>query len=264
MKKIAILFFVILPMLITAQRPEMVEVQGGTFTMGNASSASIDEKPEHQVTLNTFYMSKYEVTYDDFDLFCNATGYPKPRDGGFGRGTLPVMNVSWEGAIKYCNWMSRRFNLDKVYDITIDSNGMKINSIDWNADGYRLPTEAEWEFAARGGTLGGINSSIEQIAWFDDNSDGKPHPVGELEPNNLGIYDIQGNAWEWCWDFYSKEYYADSPSDNPYGPNTGGNKVYRGGNFSAPVDYLSVNKRYSLSPKLNDGMIGFRLVRSQQ
>ena len=264
MKKFILPIFLLSSLIFNAQRPEMVYIDAGTFTMGNASSSSLDEKPEHQVTLSDFYIGKYEVTFEEFDFFCNSTGYPKPRDGGFGRGNLPVMNVSWVGAAMYCNWMSSRFHLDKVYQITVDSNGMKINSVNWDANGFRLPTEAEWEYAAKGGNFGGTTNTIEQQAWFADNSNEVPHPVGTLEPNALGIYDMQGNSWEWCWDFYADNYYGQSPQNDPHGPDEGLNKVYRGGNFTATQDYLNITKRYNLNPKLKEGMIGIRLVQSTQ
>jgi len=264
MKKNLTLLFLVLPLFIFAQRPEMVLVEGGSFTMGNSSSPNLNEKPEHEITLSNFYMSKYEVTFNDFDLFCNTTGYPKPSDGGFGRGDLPVINVSWDGAIMYCNWMSRRFNLEKAYNITVDSNGMKINSVNWDANGFRLPTEAEWEYAVLGGNAGGTTSTIEELAWFADNSDGTPHPVGTLQPNSLDIYDMQGNAWEWCWDFYADDYYGQSPQNDPHGPDNGMNKIYRGGNFNSSTDFLNRTKRYNLHSKLKEGMIGIRLVQSNQ
>ncbi len=247
-----------------SQRPEMVFVEGGSFKMGNMASDYINEKPLHKVTLDDFYIAKYEVTFDEFDLFCNATGYEKPRDGGFGREKKPLINVSWEGAIKYCNWMSSRFNLEKVYELKIDSTGMKIKSVNWEANGFRLPTEAEWEYAAKGGKKGGTMHNLVDIAWFADNSDAKPHEVGQLEPNGLGIYDIFGNAYEWCWDYYSDNYYSNSPENNPKGPESGEHRVYRGGGFNSSQDFLNVTRRFNLSPTLDDGMIGIRLVRSKE
>jgi formylglycine-generating enzyme required for sulfatase activity len=250
-----------------AQKPEMVFVEGGTYFMGNDYSSSLDEKPEHKVTLSDFYISKYEVTFDMFDNFCNATGYPKPDDGGYGRGKRPVINVSWLGAVKYCNWLSTRFGYDRVYELKIDSNGTTVEKINWDANGYRLPTEAEWEYVAKGGSKSqgfsfpGSNDPTK-VAWFSENSDDKPHPVGTLKPNELGIYDLSGNAWEWCNDYYSKDYYKNSPTNDPKGPTKGDNKVYRGGNFKTTRENLRITSRYSLSPNLKRGLIGIRLVQN--
>ena len=247
-------------------KPKMVKVDGGDFYMGSDYSGAIDEKPEHKVSLDPFYIGVYEVTFDQFDLFCEATGRQKPDDGGFGRGKLPVMNISWEDAVLYCNWLSSRNGYDKVYDISVDSMGVTIKGVNWDANGFRLLTEAEWEFAARGGTKGigyiypGSNDP-KQVAWFAENSGGKPHPVGTLKPNELGIYDMAGNAYEWVWDYYDPRYYSHSPEANPRGPETGRERVYRGGNFTSDRDFLRMTRRFRLSERINTGMIGMRLAR---
>ncbi|MBN2890797.1 MAG: SUMF1/EgtB/PvdO family nonheme iron enzyme [Bacteroidales bacterium] len=263
--KRAILFLILFTsVFVYSQRPEMVLVEGGTFIMGGSGSGSMDEMPEHEVTVNDFYMAKYEVTFDDFDLFCQATGYKKLNDGNFGRGKLPAINICWKGAIFYCNWMSSRFNLDKVYDIKVDSSGLTILNINWDANGFRLPTEAEWEYAARGGKSGRNMGDLVEFAWFAENSDNMPHEVGTLKPNSLGIYDISGNAYEWCWDYYDPKYYSNSPKDNPKGPEKGKNRIYRGGYFNAVEDFMIVSRRFNLEPTINDGQIGIRLVQSNQ
>ncbi len=251
-----------------SQKPEMVFVEGGQFYMGNDYSVNaLDEKPEHKVVLSDFSISKYEITFEMFDNFCQNTGFPKPDDGGYDRGNNPVINVSWEGAIKFCNWMSTRFGLDKVYDITIDSSGMTINNVDWNANGYRLPTEAEWEYVAKGGSnsqgfaYAGSNDPKE-VAWFIDNSDNKPHAVGTKKANELAVFDILGNAWEWCWDYYDGNYYSESPENDPHGPDKGDHRVYRGGNFNSDIEFIRVTRRFELTPRLNTGLVGIRLAQS--
>ncbi|MBN2662773.1 MAG: SUMF1/EgtB/PvdO family nonheme iron enzyme [Bacteroidales bacterium] len=250
-----------------SQKPEMVFIEGGQFYMGNDYSVSLDEKPEHKVVLNDFYISKYEVTFEMFDNFCRSTGFQEPDDGGFGRGNNPVINVSWEGAIKYCNWLSTRFGYDKVYDLKIDSGGMVIENVNWNADGYRLPTEAEWEYVAKGGNnsqgfaYAGSNDP-KDVAWFTQNSGNKPHTVGSLKANELAVFDILGNAWEWCWDYYDKGYYKNSPDTDPQGPASGDHRVYRGGNFNSDIDFIRVTKRFALSPTLSTGLVGIRLAQS--
>ena len=246
-------------------KPKMVLVKGGTFYMGNDYAGNVDERPEHKVTLSDFYIGKYEVTFNDYDLFCESTGYPRPDDGGFGRGNHPVINVSWIGAIMYCNWLSTRFGLTKVYDYTQDSLGVVIKAVHWDANGFRLPTEAEWEFAARGGIdskgypyPGSAN--LNEVAWYEGNSGGHTHPVGQLKPNELGIYDMLGNAFEWCYDYYSPKYYANSPEQDPKGPDKGTERVYRGGSFKSPREHMRITKRFHFVPYKSQGTIGFRLA----
>ncbi len=275
MKKfISLLFFSAIVVLGFSQmkEPEMVFVQGGEFYMGNDYAPGLsaqDEKPEHKVKVSDFYIGKYEVTFDEYDLFCEATGYPKPDDGGFGRGKHPVINVSWYGAIKYCNWLSSMFHLDKVYEFSEDSLGMVINKVNWDANGYRLPTEAEWEFAARGGVESkGFpypgSANLDEVAWYDANSGAKTHEVGLKKPNELGLYDMLGNAFEWCWDYYDAKYYANSPESDPRGPASGHERVYRGGSFKSPKEYMRITKRYHFMPNKPQGTIGFRLARTKK
>ncbi len=268
MKKI--IFTLALLLLVTisfSQKPEMVFIEGGSYYMGNDYSVALDEKPEHKATLSNFYISKYEVTFEMFDNFCNSTGFDYPDDGGYGRGKNPAINVSWEGAIKYCNWLSSRFGYDKVYDLQVDSAGTSIKGVNWEANGYRLPTEAEWEYVAKGGSksqgfaYSGSNDPKE-VAWFSENSEAKPHEIGTLKPNELGIYDIVGNAWEWCWDYYDEEYYAKADENDPQGPDKGENRVYRGGNFESKLEFIRITRRFSLSPTLRSGLVGIRLVQN--
>ncbi len=268
MKKIIFTFALIFVVgLSFSQRPEMVFIEGGSFYMGNDYSGSLDEKPEHKITLSDFYISKFEVTFEMFDQFCNATSYPKPDDGGYGRNKKPAINVSWMGAIKYCNWLSSKFGYEKVYELKIDSSGTVISGINWNANGYRLPTEAEWEYVAKGGgksqgfAYAGSND-LSEVAWYTQNSENQPHEVGQLKPNELGIYDMLGNAWEWCWDYYSKDYYSKSPEADPKGPESGNNRIYKGGNFESKVEFVRITRRFSLSTFLTSGLVGIRLVQN--
>jgi formylglycine-generating enzyme required for sulfatase activity len=268
MKKLISLLLVTITVVIgfsQIPKPKMVLVKGGEFYMGNDYAGNADERPEHKVQVSDFYIGRYEVTFDEFDLFCESTGYPKPDDGGFGRGQRPVINVSWIGAIKYCNWLSTRMGLDKVYEYREDSLGIVITAVHWDANGFRLPTEAEWEFAARGGIESkGYpypgSTNLDEVAWYEKNSGGKTHPVGQLKPNELGIYDMLGNAYEWCWDWYSPTYYANSPEQDPRGPDKGSERVYRGGAFNSPREYMRITKRFHFMPYKPQGTIGFRLA----
>lgn len=199
--------------------PEMILVEGGDFQMGSTEGRA-DEVPVHSVIIsNSFYMGIYEVTFDEFDAFCVDIGrYNKPDDGGKGRGSRPVLGVDWDDAIEYCNWLSEKEGLDPCF-----SGKGKTAQCDFSASGYRLPTEAEWEFAARGGimsegyTFSGSDDP-DKVAWFSDNAEGEAHPVGGKAPNELGLYDMCGNRFEWCWDWYHEEYYSISPPTDPLGP----------------------------------------------
>ena len=252
-----------------------VLIQGGTFQMG--STINSDEQPVHSVTLSNFYMSKYEVTVAEFKEFIDATGYQTDADkrtsgygsyiwngsswetkdgvnwkcdvGGSVRPTSdynhPVIHVSWNDAVAYCEWRSRK-----------------------EGKTYRLPTEAEWEYAAGAGAnnrskWAGTNneSDLGTYAWFTSNSGSKTHPVGEKQPNSLGLYDMSGNVWEWCSDWYASTYPSGSQT-NPTGAATGSSRVLRGGSWSNYADYCRVANRCSYYANNRDNNCGFRLVRS--
>ena len=239
-----------------------VHVAGGTFQMGSTDSeAYSDESPVHSVTVDSFYMAETEVTFDQYDAYCTATGISKPDDRGWGRGSRPAIYVSWYDAVKYCNWLSEQEGLTLAYEI----NG---TSVSWNqsANGYRLPTEAEWEYAARGGAqsngykYAGSND-VDEVGWYWDNSGSKTHPVKGKKANELGLYDMSGNVWEWCWDWYGSTYYSSSPGANPTGPSSGSGRVGRGGSWNRNPEYLRVANRISLHPDYGSGSdLGFRLV----
>lgn len=222
---------------------QFMYVPGGTFQMGDIFNEGEDhEKPVHTVNLPGFYISKTEITFEQYDKFCDSTGRSKPSDNGWGRGTRPVINVSWQDAVAFCEWASTKFG--RV---------------------VRLPTEAEWEYAARGGgkntRYSGTNSLsyLRDYAWYASNSFSRPNPVGQKLPNSLGLCDMTGNVWEWCSDWYADTYYMFSPLNSPQGPEMGIYKVIRGGSWINGVEYLRVTYRGGISPTTN-GSCGFRIV----
>ena len=256
---------------------QMVLVPSGTFSMGRTSGAGeTDELPVHSVTLSSFYMSKYEVIQADWnELLGNNPSY-------FSSDMYkPVEDVSWYAAIVYCNTLSIADGLIPVYSILGSTNPLNWGAIpitlnnDWNAatmnaaaNGYRLPTEAEWEYAARGGvntpdyTYSGSNT-LNDVAWTQSNSGSTTHPVGQLAPNGLGIYDMTGNVHEWCWDWYSNAYYAASEAINPTGPAAGSWRILRGGSWNDFVsDLCRVPSRNALVPYTSVYTNGLRIVKN--
>jgi len=213
--------------------PGMVFVPGGTFQMGSYSGDD-DEKPVHTITVSSFYMDKTEVTQAEYRKVMG-----KNPSSFSGCDDCPVETVSWHDANEYAR---------KV--------------------GKRLPTEAEWEYAARGGnkskgyTYSGSND-LNAAGWYDNNSGSKTHPVAQKQPNELGLYDMSGNVWEWCSDWYSDSYYHSSPKNDPQGPNSGSSRVLRGGSWSSFDGSCRVANRNGLNPDYGGNDIGFRLVLSQ-
>ncbi len=213
---------------------EMLPVQGGTFQMG--SNQSDDEKPIHSVTLNNYYIGKYEVTQAQWQAIMGSN--PSAIDRGIGD-SYSVNQVSWNDIQNFIKKLNAK-----------------------TGKTYRLPTEAEWEYAARGGsptTYSGSNS-IDDVAWYTENSGSKTHPVGGKKPNKLGIYDMTGNVWEWCSDWYDASYYASSPISNPQGASSGTYRVLRGGSWNAYAERCRVAYRDFNGPDDRGNNIGFRLV----
>ncbi len=253
----------------SASHPEnMVLVERGSFTMGDTwGEGESDEKPTHKVTFTyDFYIGKYEVTFDEYDEFCEATGRSKPNDEGWGRGQRPVINVSRKDAIKYCNWLSGEDGLPIAYDKDgnlLDKDG-RTTSDPSKVVGYRLPTEAEWEYAARGGNeskgykYAGSNF-LNEVAWNGANSRDRTHVVGQKSPNELGIYDLSGNVWEWCSDWFG--YYSSSAQTNPYN-NTGSDMMARGGDCFSPIYYVRVAFRDFCTSGFAYYVLGFRIART--
>ena len=278
----------------SALRPDwsddMVLIPGGTFKMGDKAGES-DEQPVHAVTVSSFYLSKYEVTVADFKAFVDATGFKTEAEkqgwsNVWGQGNWvetkginwrhnahgerlpagkykhPVLHVNWADAMAYCKWLSLK-----------------------TGQTYRLPTEAEWEYAAGNGSRhtkyswgnkmpkgkkGGnvadksLSEAYNDLDIFKGYADGYllTAPVGSFAPNKLGLYDMTGNAWEWCSDWYAADYYADSPKSNPTGPDSGTERVWRGGCWlNNPWSSRTSFRSYGEPDGVNFGFVGFRVAR---
>jgi len=289
MKKTVVLFFILIYAAFSgvyAQQnsvPDgMVRIQGGTFTMGSPASEPErmdNEGPQRQVTLSGFYMGKYVVTQKEYQdvMLINPSSF-KGDD-------LPVENVSWYDAVEYCNRRSLKENLTPAY--TIDktksdpNNTNRLDTEKWtvtlnrNADGYRLPTEAEWEYACRAGTTTqfstGSNITTDQANYdgnfpYNNNPKGayqkKTTPVGSFAPNAWGLYDMHGNVWEWCWDWYGS--YPNRAQTDPLGAVSGTSRVMRGGGWSNSAGRVRSARRSGDYPYYGYILLGFRVVRNAQ
>ncbi|SHI64567.1 formylglycine-generating enzyme family protein [Flavobacterium terrae] len=245
---------------------EIVKVEGGSFMMGSKDDNRIaenDEQKQHEVKLKSFEINKLEVTVWEWKDYCKKNNKKMPLTPFWGwNDNNPITNITWFEAVEYCNWLSKIEGLKAAY--TFAGPNVKC---DFTANGYRLPTEAEWEFAAKGGKkskgniFAGSNNSND-IAWWIKNSERKPHAVGTKLPNELGIYDMSGNVWEWCWDWYNKDYYKTEDSNNPCGPIRGEKKSVRGGSWDSQENYLRTANRISTDPSKTNEFYGFRLART--
>jgi len=226
------------------QAPPMLILPTGNFNMG--SNDFDNEKPIHKVKIDyEFAIGKYQVTFDDYDLYCERTGQSKPSDQGWGRGKRPVINVSWDEAVKYCEWLSKE--TDKK---------------------YRLPSEAEWEYACRANSqtkwcFGDNKNELKNYAWYEGIFEAlfggatAAHPVGEKKPNAFGLFDMHGNVWEWtCSDYgkYIENKHLECSSKN------NADKVLRGGSWRSYAEYCRSTFRGSGAPDARDNNNGFRVV----
>jgi formylglycine-generating enzyme required for sulfatase activity len=240
--------------------PPMVKIKAGTFQMGSNEKGTFqmgrykyDEKPIHEVSIkNDFYMGKYEVTFAEYDKFCEDTNRKKPDDSGFGRGSKPVINVSWNDASEYAKWLSQK-----------------------TGQNYKLPSETQWEYATKAGTttkysFGDDEKQLAQYAWYDKNSYDKgknhsdygTHNIGSKKPNPWGLYDVHGNVWEWVDDWYVNNY-KNTPRDE--NSNIKGEKKYRvvrGGSWVYYAISSRTAVRSSFRPAYSGSNIGFRLSRT--
>jgi formylglycine-generating enzyme required for sulfatase activity len=248
-----------------------VRINGGTFTMGSPAS-EVDrwenEGPQHQVTVSSFSIGKYEVIQREWVAVMGS------NPSFFKGDNLPVEQVSWYDAIDYCNQRSVKEGLTPTY--TVDkgrgdpNNTSSYDEIKWavtwnrSANGYRLPTEAEWEYAAKGGNKDSMayeysgSNSVEGMAWYYGNSN-STHPVGTKAANSLGLHDMSGNVWEWCWDWYGS--YTGSAQTDPTGASSGSDRVLRGGGWGDSAGYARSANRVAYGPSYRGLDLGFRLVR---
>ncbi len=238
---------------------DMVPIRAGTFRMGSPEQEvhrRDHEGPVHEVTVSSFECMRYQVNRR---LYAEVMG----KDPGWPIGETdarPVNNVSWFDAVRFCNLLSERMNLTPCY------SGLEAQEVVWEyeADGYRLPTEAEWEYAARAGSqtawsFGDDKSQLEKYGWYDNNSGGTVHPVGKLEANPWGLYDMHGNVYEWCWDWFGA--YTDESQIDPVGVEEGTSRVLRGGAFNYVPRYLRSAYRYRVGSMISFRESGFRCVR---
>jgi formylglycine-generating enzyme required for sulfatase activity len=258
---------------------EMIQIPGGSFQMGSNSDYS-NEQPVHTVTLSSFNMGKYEVTQEQWIAVMgnNPSSFTSSPASGEVQSKRPVERVSWYDTLVFCNKLSMMEGLSPAYRIsgsTDPANWETVptsNNSTWNAvqivvgsNGYRLPTEAQWEYAARGGngspgnyTYSG-SDTVGDVAWYSGNSGNKTHEVGKKAPNGLGLYDMSGNVWEWCWDWYGS--YPSGAQTDPVGADSGSYRVYHGGSWGDPAEYSrSAFRGYGYPFNWYDA-IGFRLVR---
>lgn len=225
-------------------KPEVVFVEGGTFTMGDGSDS---DNPAHTVTLSSYSIGKYPVTVGQYKKFCDATGRSMPeKTPAWGwQDKHPMVYVTYNDAVAYCNWLGEEYGGD-----------------------WRLPTEAEWEYAARGGnkkeryTYSGGND-LDRVGWYADNAGGQTNSVGRKSPNGLGIYDLSGNVYEWCRDWYDQDYYFNSPQSNPRGSTSGSFRIVRGGSWNNSAASCRVAIRTDFLPSASYKITGFRVVLPQ-
>jgi len=246
--------------IIKSLEKNMVLIPAGEFTMGGEGAEN--EYPPHRVYLDAFYIGKYEVAFEEYLAYCKDTGYSEPIEPFFLQPdesmlgpTKPVMNVRRNEAEAFCQWLSGK-----------------------TGKHYRLPSEAEWEKAARGGLeemeypwgddppkTGKVyrvnyGPGVNHFVWKKDGYE-YTAPVGSYPPNGYGLHDMAGNVWEWCQDWYDDKYYEKSPSNNPRGPDKSWNGVIRGGCFGSGPEHLRCSKRQPMSPKTDDHLLGFRIAR---
>ncbi|MGI9159108.1 MAG: SUMF1/EgtB/PvdO family nonheme iron enzyme [Saprospiraceae bacterium] len=257
--------------------PDLVAVSGGQYLMGCDSDCADEEAP-HECTISSFSIARTETTVWQFALYCAANDRDMSEflPGWSDSGNNPVVNVSWYDAIAYSNWVSRQHGLPEAYIITTGEkdalNQSAGDDLKWTVvlqanSGYRLPSESEWEYAAGGGgqartRYAGTSeeTQLKNFAWHSENNSGRTRPVGALQANALGLYDMSGNTWEWCFDWYGD--YPTKHLRDYFGPEAGEGRVSRGGGWNGYAGYCRVSSRLFDTPVSRSDALGFRLAAS--
>ncbi|UUV16844.1 SUMF1/EgtB/PvdO family nonheme iron enzyme [Fusobacteria bacterium ZRK30] len=248
---------------------ETVKVERGSFILGDETSKlwKFSSPTQEAFIQYDYFIGKTPVTFDIYDQYTRDMRLPLVDDNGWGRKTRPVINVTWNDTIGFLNWLSKKENLPPAYDKNgnlIDSDGNRTRDIT-KVTGYRLPTEIEWEFAGKGGiksrpTLFSGSNDVGAVSWYSDNSMDKTHEVATKMPNELGIYDMSGNVWEWIND--NSGVYSGIERINSIGPKYGSLKILRGGSFNSIMSDTQLTFRDELSPNTKDIYYGFRIART--